>query len=203
MHSYQEPESLNLDERDATVPKMDKSFLRQSATDKTNGQPSEVIVCPSCRQQLRAGELVCSHCQMVLLMYGKTEQLEKHVEMKAAKDWPTGELLAPESKSVRFEIFDEILIVSINDSLILGRASSIAGDEMPAVDLTPFGAGEFGVSRLHLRIKRRGALLYVADLGTTNGTLLNGRPLFAHTERLLRDGDELFLSHLRMKVHFT
>ncbi|MBV8602370.1 MAG: FHA domain-containing protein, partial [Candidatus Eremiobacteraeota bacterium] len=43
------------------------------------------------------------------------------------------------------------------------------------------------VSRLHARIERRGGTIYVEDLGSRNGTLLNGKPI-AH-EAPLSPGD--------------
>jgi hypothetical protein len=209
MQSNEPQELPTLDERDATIPH--RNVLTQASRSVAPSQPSDLpavngdepLVCPACRRTLRAGELVCPHCQMVLVNYGKTEQLQKHAEMKSSKHWPTGSLLAPEHKVIHFEIFGEPLSVSIEDTLIVGRASHIANDLPPDVDLSLYGAGEFGVSRHHLRIRRRGALLYVTDLGSTNGTLLNGRSLFAHTERLLRDSDELYLAHLKVKVNFT
>lgn len=45
------------------------------------------------------------------------------------------------------------------------------------------------VSRLHARIERRGAGVYVEDLGSRNGTLLNGTPLARETS--LASGDRV------------
>lgn len=45
------------------------------------------------------------------------------------------------------------------------------------------------VSRLHARIERRGAHAYVEDLGSRNGTLLNGTPLAR--ESVLTPGDRV------------
>lgn len=47
------------------------------------------------------------------------------------------------------------------------------------------------VSSLHAEISRAGAVLYLRDLGSTNGTLVNGAPLLA--PRSLKDGDRIQL----------
>ena len=47
-----------------------------------------------------------------------------------------------------------------------------------------------GVSRRHLEVRRRGRELVLADLGSTNGTRVNGRPVQTH---VLRDGDRIEL----------
>ena len=47
-----------------------------------------------------------------------------------------------------------------------------------------------GVSRRHLEIRRRGGELLLTDLGSTNGTRVNGRPVQTHP---LRDGDRIEL----------
>jgi len=47
-----------------------------------------------------------------------------------------------------------------------------------------------GVSRRHLEVRRRGAELVLTDLGSTNGTRVNGRPV---QTQVLRDGDRIEL----------
>jgi len=92
--------------------------------------------------------------------------------------------------------------VPVAEVITIGRISDIRDDARPDVDLSLFGAGDKGVSRKHIKIKRKNILVYVADLGSTNGTLLNGRRLIPNAERLLRNGDELQLGRLKLKVKF-
>jgi predicted component of type VI protein secretion system len=49
---------------------------------------------------------------------------------------------------------------------------------------------------------REGDRLYISDLGSTNHTYLNGNQLQEHDNLVLRDGDELTLGHMRMKVFY-
>ena len=82
--------------------------------------------------------------------------------------------------------------------MILGRGDAASG-YTPEVDLAPFDAFSKGVSRKHIRIKRKDMLFFVTDLGGTNGTDLNGQRLLPNTERMLRSEDELKLGQLKIK----
>ncbi len=86
-------------------------------------------------------------------------------------------------------------------ALVLGR---LAGQDLPVphLDLTPFEAAEAGVSREHLRLDLREYSLYVTDLGSTNGTYLNGLRVMANQPRIVRDGDEIRLGQLRLQLRF-
>ena len=89
--------------------------------------------------------------------------------------------------------------VTLPVELTGGSMTPVEGE---TVDLSAFGAEGMGVSRLHIRIRRKGILLYVADLDSTNGTHLNGRKLIPDGDRVLRDGDELYLGRLCIRVRF-
>ncbi len=73
---------------------------------------------------------------------------------------------------------------------------------MPDVDLTLFKAMALGVSRLHARIDIHKNLLRITDLGSLNGTSLNGFLLTPHQPRILRDADEILLGSLMLQVSF-
>ena len=73
---------------------------------------------------------------------------------------------------------------------------------VPDVDLAPYGAAEQGVSRRHAVIRRGEDTLTLVDLGSTNGTHLNGQRLIPHQPRVLRDGDEVRLGKLVFHIFF-
>ncbi len=113
---------------------------------------------------------------------------------------PTGNAIASDQTPIIFEIDGTYLMLPSGKVIIIGRRSSKSTDEQPDVDLSAFDAHAKGVSRCHVRIKRQGTLVYLADIGSTNGTWLNGHRLILHGERLLRSGDALQLSHLKIRV---
>ncbi len=101
-----------------------------------------------------------------------------------------------------FEIGGERLALPSVPAMIVGRSTNAPGDPQPDVDLSAFGAHRAGVSRRHLKIMRRGELPFVTDLGSSNGTFLNGGRLIAYNEYALQSGDGLRLGQLRVVVRF-
>jgi hypothetical protein len=68
----------------------------------------------------------------------------------------------------------------------------------PDLDLTPDGGLAGGVSRRHARILRKDNRLTVEDLGSTNGTFLNGQRLTPYLSYALQKGDKLQLGSVRL-----
>jgi pSer/pThr/pTyr-binding forkhead associated (FHA) protein len=73
----------------------------------------------------------------------------------------------------------------------------------PDIDLTTDGALERGVSRRHAKITRKGAEVFLEDLGSVNGTLLNGKRLTPYLPHVLNDRDEIRVGRLSMCVYIA
>ncbi len=92
--------------------------------------------------------------------------------------------------------------MEVSDQIIIGRADPPAGF-FPDLDLTPYGGLDGGVSRRHVRIMQgEDRQLYIEDMGSTNGTRLNGFELKRGEKYKLNDGDEIELGRVRMVVRF-
>jgi hypothetical protein len=91
------------------------------------------------------------------------------------------------------------VLVRQDQSYYLGRYPQPAEDE---VDLNPFGALSFGVSRAHAKLLMTNDQLYVIDLDSTNGTYLHRRRLKPNEPSLLSKGDELLLARMRIQIMF-
>lgn len=81
---------------------------------------------------------------------------------------------------------------------------SLVSDEYPAIAVakTPFFVGKdpntadyvlnkAGVSRYHVKIDKNGDAYVISDLGSTNGTYINGRKLDPYKPQAVRRGDEI------------
>jgi pSer/pThr/pTyr-binding forkhead associated (FHA) protein len=91
------------------------------------------------------------------------------------------------------------LEITLLKPIRLGRMDPFH-DTYPEVDLTDELAIEQGVSREHACIFRRGNTILVEDLGSTNGTLLNGERLAPYLPVPLKQGDQLQLGKLPIEV---
>lgn len=70
------------------------------------------------------------------------------------------------------------------------------------LDLTPYGAGDRGVSRDHAQVHVEDAGIFITDLNSTNGTYIHGKRLDPQTPTLLQKGTELLLGRLTLQVMF-
>jgi hypothetical protein len=93
----------------------------------------------------------------------------------------------------------QILPLGDRTEFTLGRVSE-AQPIMPDIDLTPYQAYANGVSRLHAVLKREGQNVFVMDLGSSNGTYLNGKRLTPNVDQPLNHGDMLALGKLKIQI---
>jgi hypothetical protein len=93
------------------------------------------------------------------------------------------------------------LEVPLTKPIRLGRIDPREG-VYPDIDLTADLAMERGVSREHACIFRRGDVVEVEDLASTNGTRLNGTRLAPYLPVPLKHGDQLLLGRLLIEVCF-
>jgi hypothetical protein len=85
--------------------------------------------------------------------------------------------------------------------MILGRRDPTTG-ATPEVDLTPYAGYRMGVSRNHASLKLTDNQLNLWDLGSSNGTFLNGSRLSPHRPYPVRDGDEIRLGQMILRLFF-
>ncbi|GAB5494216.1 MAG: hypothetical protein Phog2KO_44310 [Phototrophicaceae bacterium] len=104
---------------------------------------------------------------------------------------------------IQFKIGDQKKTLPIHKQIMVGReVESASTHNMLNFDLTPFGAYHFGVSRNHAIMSLDEGYLYLEDLGSTNGTRINGFQLTAKQKYRLRDGDEVEFARLRTNIIF-
>ncbi|MBA3869846.1 MAG: FHA domain-containing protein [Anaerolineae bacterium] len=87
--------------------------------------------------------------------------------------------------------------------IIIGRSTK--GSVLaPDIDLTNKQGSDLGVSRLHLSISfdAEHESVLVADLGSANGSFINGQRMMPKEVRVLRHGDELRLGKLVLLTSF-
>jgi pSer/pThr/pTyr-binding forkhead associated (FHA) protein len=100
------------------------------------------------------------------------------------------------------ETSDDVIRLQVDNEVILGRTDTER--VVPNLfDLTPYGAADYGVSRRHAALRWEGPQLFIYDLESDNGTILNGSRLQPNVGRLLNEGDKLYLGHLGISVHLN
>lgn len=162
--------------------------------------------CPHCRAQQLNGVLFCSECGASLIGQDKTKETTASLGQRV----PTDNLPPPVVMSAPVATSNPtISLVIINngrrlsfdshEELLVGRKDNARGI-FPDVDLGLDGGYEAGVSRRHavLSPSRDGWLL--EDLGSANGTFINGTRIPPEQPTLVRSGDEIKLGTLLLRI---
>jgi pSer/pThr/pTyr-binding forkhead associated (FHA) protein len=93
----------------------------------------------------------------------------------------------------------EILSLIGRDNYTLGRV--VEGQPViPDVDLSPYDAFDQGVSRLHCEIRLKDEGVYIIDLESANGTLINGERIEVQKPISVKHGDILQLGRMRLQL---
>jgi pSer/pThr/pTyr-binding forkhead associated (FHA) protein len=113
----------------------------------------------------------------------------------------TEAMLSTSDSTVSLNLLNAGRIISIGEQndATLGRISQ-GQPVIPDIDLTPFKAYEAGVSRMHASIKVKGELITVTDLGSANGTRINGKKITSHIPYSIKGGDILTLGQFKIQI---
>jgi hypothetical protein len=98
---------------------------------------------------------------------------------------------------LKCKIDSKFATIPITERIVVGRTMD---SDVVDFDLTPYDAYHYGVSRHHAIMSLLDGYLYIEDLGSTNGTRINGFQLTSKQKYRLRDGDEIEFARLRMTI---
>lgn len=166
-----------------------------------------MIVCSNCNHTNMSGALFCSECGVQLSQADSlTTQNVSTAQMREAikKRSPVSPTTPPavfNSNWITLHLMDtgQVLPLSERNEFTLGRISE-GQPIMPDIDLAPYQAYASGVSRLHAVIKRDAGRVLLMDLGSSNGTYVNGKRLNPNVEIPLGNGDVVALGKLKIQV---
>jgi hypothetical protein len=166
-----------------------------------------MIVCPNCGNKEMPGALYCKECgtplsiasrdPTVMIPNSLADHLHEALEDNVDQDVP------PTPGDARLSLFlvdtGEVIHLEGLTEYTLGRS---AEDQpiLPDVDLAPYHAYEYGVSRLHASIKLSQPYALLTDFDSANGTLLNGQKLSPHKPYPITHGDIFSLGKMKIQL---
>lgn len=168
-----------------------------------------MITCPNCHHKELPGAYFCGECgkQLIPLNFLQTHVIQKPFLETASNrelshDTETRKTVVKiKDPSISLHLTDSGRVIHLSDKkdFTLGRA--IEGQSiLPDVDLSPFDAFAQGVSRMHCGLRLVNGDVYAMDLGSSNGTRINGKKIVPHVEYSINHGDLLILGKLKMQV---
>lgn len=163
--------------------------------------------CPFCGHPNREGDFFCEDCGQpihrdALKAHRDTQEVpqdEANPTMKS--NWGTSQFSGDMVILLHVRDSAEPIEIRINGNLVIGRIDADV-QQQPDLDLTAFGALEKGVSRRHAILMREAGALSIIDIGSANGTYLNGQRIAPQQPRVLRDGDEIRFGKLLTHLYF-
>jgi hypothetical protein len=164
-----------------------------------------MIMCPNCQHQEINGAIYCSKCGAQLVEEIVTTQRVRVTQTIKEDENSTGQPqstpVAPLQSWISLHIIEsgQILPLADRTEFTLGRSAD-GQPIVPDVDLSPYNAYANGVSRLHAAIKLVNDRVVVVDLGSSNGTYLNGVRLSPYIETPVSHGDLIYLGKFKIQV---
>jgi pSer/pThr/pTyr-binding forkhead associated (FHA) protein len=161
-----------------------------------------MIMCPSCQHQEVEGALFCSDCGAQLHTGSLvTQNIHTNgIRNEALNAIPQGQKNALATGSLSLQLLEggHLLPLANRNEFTMGRVSD-GQTIMPDIDLTPYQAYENGVSRLHAVLKKNDNRVIIMDLGSSNGTYVNGVRLKPENEYPLSHGNIIALGKLKIQ----
>lgn len=165
---------------------------------------AELLQCPHCGKRNQSDEIFCGGCGQLLTM--ERSMFDTRHFIDNTDGIHSDEHFGPDTTLILMvkgtqETF-KIRPQDHEHEVVIGRGAGAA--MRPDIDLSPQQAALLGVSRLHMSVayNEKHHTLSASDLGSSNGTFINGLRLHPEEVRVIRHGDELRLGKLVLAVYF-
>jgi hypothetical protein len=168
-----------------------------------------MILCPNCHHEEMPGSLFCSECgaQLVVSEVPTTQHIQRNPSDILAVQPPMHSPPSPPSTGgavdavVSLHMVDSGQIVNLTGQTEFTIGRTAEGQPiLPDVDLSPYEAYAKGVSRLHSALKIHNQRVVITDLGSSNGTRVNGQKIVPHVDYPLNHGDMIALGKFTIQL---
>lgn len=109
----------------------------------------------------------------------------------------------PQSNERKLVLFfptdSDPLVIEMTGTITLGRLD-LRANIHPTIDLSVYHGAQLGVSRFHAEITLVNGAFHIKDMGSTNGTRVNNKPVAAYRLVPFKSGDTLRLGYLNILV---
>lgn len=168
-----------------------------------------MIDCPNCHHNELSGAYFCSECgtQLTQLDFLQTRFINKLSENSLVSSAaPQASILkktavSHKDPSISLHLVDSGKVIHLSDRKDFSLGRAVDGQSiLPDIDLTQYDAFAKGVSRMHASLRIVNGEVYASDLGSSNGTRINGQKIMPHIEYSINHGDIIVLGKMRVQV---
>ncbi len=139
-----------------------------------------MIACPVCKHRNSQGEEWCVECGWLLSQKTSGASIQEDTDIESNID------------------FKAFVILPERGKMALRKSRTVVGREFGDILL----AEDLNVSRIHFALVAESGGLYLEDLRSSNGTLLNGVKIPPGRRYLLSDGDVISAGDTAIKIEF-
>ena len=164
-----------------------------------------VQVCPVCKNKNEIEAVVCIHCGATLDdPYMDPGAKTKTTDMptltpESMGGWSIDDTRIPEQGiAVYVEGLFEPAHIDSREEFVIGRKVGTTSEGL--LDFSHLGGYHLGLSRRHALLRRAEHGYEILDLGSVNGTWLNGERLVPHKPYAFTSGSHLRLGSMRLYV---
>jgi hypothetical protein len=187
----------------------------------SNPEPKDQLTCPVCGRDNRAGTQICRYCGSLIGTAGRSSPMTRalrtgtrQLQEDAARvldsqpaEKPDGSNNYQTGMSLKLQVegTPKSIVITpdmLKEQVIIGRRDPIT-EQSPPVDLDDFAGYRMGVSRKHAILELLNGNLMVSDLGSSNGTYLNGKRLPMRQPQVVINGDMIRLGQIAITVQFV
>lgn len=165
-----------------------------------------MIICPTCGNKELPGALFCKECgtqfaslrdPTLVMPANLADQLHRDSGSAPVQITPS----TPNDANLSLYLVETGEVIPLHGltEFTLGRSSE---DQpiLPDVDLAPYHAYEYGVSRLHASIQLGQPNALLIDFGSANGTKLNGKKMTPNKPYPITHGDIFSLGKMKIQL---
>jgi len=170
-----------------------------------------MISCPNCNNNEPFGALFCSECgeRLVVIEMPTTNAIDRNQtgllmfqpHSSFPSPLPPSPSLGAPDVAISLHLIESVMILHLprRSEMTIGRV--VEGQPiLPDVDLSQYEAFSQGVSRLHAALRVNAQQVFITDLGSSNGTRVNGQKIAPNTDTPLNHGDVIALGKFKIQI---
>lgn len=156
-------------------------------------------LCPQCGQENESSAVVCANCGTPLR---PSTFPVSNVQLPRTEDAEGKPKHRPSNGGVALWVRNDPhpVLIEPDEGVILGRETDPRKDPPSLINLARYNAYRLGVSRRHAQIECKTDSCLLLDLGSSNGTWINGLKLRPYQPAVLKSGDRVNLARLEFIV---
>lgn len=162
-------------------------------------------ICWRCGHENEIDSVACESCSAVnptTVAVDETPSRNMNIFRKQLQDQIDENAKLNADSHIILHIKKKQVTVALQKRTLMGRDLHDE-DEVAVIDLGEYGAHEAGVSRYHAELRLDGYnQLTITDIGSSNGTYVNGKRLLPLAPRVVVDRDSIYLGNLRFQIEF-